>query len=102
MTPTSSSPKLPRAKFPSIVLHRERGFQLSRLIEKGITVPADNGEKVTLPIVQVSQPFAARNNTGWEAVRVAVLGERVVSTLLYEAHEGGRVSGFLRLKRGRV
>jgi len=88
----------PKPKYYAVVLERERKLSLENLLANGLMTPGTWGGKMKVRFAQVGAPFQARRETGWLAVRVTTAPGNVSSTLLFEAHEGGRVSGYVRLK----
>jgi hypothetical protein len=80
---------------PRILVTREDNITLATLTT-GMPIVGRDGKKYELPFIVRRAPHQAFEGTGWLAVKVrSPFGEE--STLLYEAHEDGRVSGMLRL-----
>lgn len=91
----------PEPKPPLRLIEREEAITLDELTQKGLKAPATWGSKrVRVGFRAVGKPFNVAR-TGWWAVRLrSSFGG--ASTLLYEPEHEGRVSGLLRLKRGRA
>lgn len=86
----------PEPRWHATILEREgpKRISLQELLRTGIWVPATHGPRIQV-MFQASEPFVAREGTGFKAVKVRSNfgGE---STLLLEPEA---VSGFLRLRR---
>lgn len=86
-------------RFATFVLTRELNMDLNRLTGSKLWVPAMQGQKkMPVQFSAIGEPFIARRDTGWKAVRV-VSEFGATSVLLFEEHERERVSGILRLRR---
>lgn len=76
---------------------KERNLLLADLLAGGLTVPARGKGRLTLHFT-AGEPHPAYEGSGWLEVKVREQESGVESTMLYEAEEGGRVSGILRLR----
>ncbi len=91
----------PQPRPSALLLTREAGMTLTKLERDGMKVEASYGPAVAVGFKRLGRPRRAQRATGWKCVRIrSQFG--AVSTLLYEAHEGGRISGLLRLRQRRM